>query len=135
MATAPTTQPGRIRRRSVPGHIAALIVVSVALLAACGSGPSADAGDDFTVTLGEAPVFDGCGSGGDGLSYTWTIVGAPTDMGDDVGKVLRQSIGDCSFTLESSMIVDDLGEWTIELLVTDSVTEDLDEVTVTVVEG
>ena len=61
-------------------------LAAVALgLGACSSGPAADAGDDFSVGLAEAPVFDGCGSSGDDLSYTWTIVEAPADMADDVG--------------------------------------------------
>lgn len=115
-------------------RLAAVAAVLPLALAGCGGGPSADAGDDFTVALGEAPVFDGCGSSGDLVSYTWTIVEAPADMSEDVGKVLRQSIGECSFTLESTMEVADVGEWTIELMATDGVTESRDTVTVTVTE-
>lgn len=85
--------------------------------------------------LGEAPVFDGCGSSGDGLNYSWTIVEAPADMSEDVGKVLRQSIGDCSFTLESDMEVADLGEWVIELTVADGDGKATDQVTVNVLES
>lgn len=124
----PTRTPARLPTASA----LALGPILALALGACGSGPSANAGDDFSVPLGDAPVFDACSSNGDDLSYTWTIVEAPSDMADDVGKVLRQSIGDCSFTLESDMEVADLGEWTIELLVTDGVTEDTDEITVTV---
>ena len=116
-------------------RLAAAALVLPAAVAACGGGLSADAGDDFTVILGEAPVFDGCDSSGDLISYTWTIVEAPADMSEDVGKVLRQSIGECSFTLESNMEVADVGEWTIELLATDGVTESTDTVTVTVTES
>ncbi|MEM9135104.1 MAG: hypothetical protein AAF962_26610 [Actinomycetota bacterium] len=124
------TPPDAARTR-----LAVAAVVLPFALAACGGGPSADAGDDFSVILGEAPEFDGCGSSGDLISYTWTIVAAPADMSEDVGKVLRQSIGECSFTLESTMEVADVGEWTIELLATDGVTESTDTVTVTVTEG
>ena len=108
-------------------------IVALASLAGCGGGGlSADAGEDFTVAMGEAPEFDGCGSGGDGLTYTWTIVEAPESMADDVGKVLRDSIGDCSFTLESDMEVADVGTWVIELTTTDRTDTATDQVTVTV---
>lgn len=109
-----------------------LAAMAVALAACGGGGVSADAGEDFSVGLGEAPVFDGCGSSGDGLSYTWTIVEPPDDMADDTGKVLRESIGDCSFTLESDMVVADVGTWVIELSVTDGDTVETDQVTVNV---
>ncbi|MEL7157709.1 MAG: hypothetical protein AAFN30_14055, partial [Actinomycetota bacterium] len=112
-------RPWTARRVGLTGVLAAVAALA---LGACSSGASADAGEDFSVELGEPPVFDGCGSSGDDLSYTWTIVEAPDDMAEDVGKVLRQSIGECSFTLESDMEVADTGVWTIELLVTDGVT-------------
>lgn len=125
-----------------PGFgIGAMAVGLLLAVSACGSGSTdggtlaADAGEDFEVSLGEPPVFDGCGSGGDGLSYTWTIVEAPADMTEDVGKVLRQSIGDCSFTLESDMEVADLGEWVIELTVDDGDSEATDQVTVNVLDS
>ncbi|MEM7272618.1 MAG: hypothetical protein AAF547_06010 [Actinomycetota bacterium] len=120
-----------MRRRSV--RLLLAMATAGLLAAGCGSGGlGADAGDDFEIQLGEAPMFDGCDSTGDGLSYTWTIVEAPADMADDVGKVLRQSIGDCSFTLESTMEVADLGTWVIELSVTDGDGTETDRVTVVV---
>lgn len=107
--------------------------VALAGLAGCGdAGLSADAGEDFTVAQGEAPSFDGCGSSGDGLTYTWTIVEAPESMADDVGKLLRDSIDDCSFILESDMEVADAGTWVIELTATDGTDTATDRVTVTV---
>lgn len=109
-----------------------MLIASLAA-AGCGSGGlSADAGEDFSVDQGEAPEFDGCGSAGDNLSYQWTIVEAPADMADDVGKVIRESIQDCSFTLESDMEVADVGVWVIELTVTDGDQTETDQVTVTV---
>ena len=111
----------------------ALAAVAALGLAACGDGGlSADAGDDFEVAIGEPPVFDGCESSGDNLIYTWTIVEAPADMADDTGKVIRESISDCSFTLESDMEVADLGTWVIELSVTDGDDTETDQVTVVV---
>lgn len=121
-----------LRRSSVAAAIAAFALP----LVGCGSDEevTADAGDDFTVALGEAPVFDGCGSTGDSLRYTWTIVEAPPDMVDDTGKILRQSVDDCAFTLESEMVVADLGTWVIELAVTDGDTTATDQTTVVVAE-
>ena len=108
-------------------------------LAACGtevesSSLSADAGADFTVAVGEVPVFNACDSGGDIANYEWTIVSAPVE-GDD-GKVLRATMNNCEFELENAMVIGDLGEWTIELSITDEdgdITAS-DEVLVTVVE-
>ncbi len=109
---------------------AAAIAIGVA---GCGSsGLSADAGADSTVSIGEAPVFDGCESSGDSLMYSWTIVEAPADMAEDVGKVLRESIADCSFTLESDMEIADTGTWVVELSVTNGSDTATDQVTVTV---
>ena len=84
------------------------------------------------MAVGEAPVFDGCGSEGESLSYAWTIVEAPSDMSDDVGKVIRESQTECSFTLESNMVVADMGTWVVELTVTDGVNSSSDQVTVAV---
>ncbi len=103
-------------------------------MAGCSSGGAdlnADAGDDFAVDVGSAPTFDGCGSSGDISNYQWTITSAPEGSGD-AGKVLRETAGDCQFELESSMLVDDVGEWTIELVVTDGDSTASDEVVVTV---
>lgn len=105
----------------------------MALIAGCGSSaPSADAGSDFSISVGQAPTFDGCGSSGDSLSYSWTIVGAPSDMADDVGKALREPESACSFTLESEMVVADEGVWEIELTVTDGTDSSTDRVEVLV---
>ena len=77
-------------------------------------------------------TFDGCGSEGDITNYQWTIIEAPDAQSDAVGKPLRTEMDDCSFELESAMIIDDVGEWTIELVVTDGDTEASDQVVVTV---
>lgn len=95
-----------------------LLAVLCLVAVACGSTLSADAGEDFSVNVGESPVFDGCASAGDDLQYSWAIVAAPSDMADDVGKVLREPSSECSFTLESDMEVADTGRWEIELTVT-----------------
>lgn len=101
-----------------------VLVTIVIIAAGCGNGSSsdsvrADAGNDFSVAVGQSPQFDGCGSAGEIDNYQWTIRETPNDMGDDVDKVLREVGGECSFDLETAMIVDEVGEWTIELEVRD----------------
>ncbi len=116
-----------------------LVLAAFCLLAvACGDDGeslSANAGDDFEVSVGSAPEFDGCGSSGNIFNYEWVIADAPETTADAVGKELRSEMFDCSFSLENAMIIDDVGDWTIELTVTDSEDETAtDQVQVTVVE-
>ena len=97
-----------------------LLGIVLLIATSCGSdGIGADAGDDMTVKVGEAPVFDGCGSTGDVINYSWTVTDAPASRSADVGKALRETNDACSFTLESAMVVDEVGDWTIELEVSD----------------
>lgn len=106
-----------------------------AIVAACSddSTLAADAGTDFSVAVGEAPEFDGCDSGGDIDNYAWQIVEAPPDMADDTGKFLRETSADCSFVLDSSMVVADVGTWVVELTVSTGAGDAaVDRVTVTV---
>ena len=114
-----------------------LVLTAAALLfAACSGGSSidADAGSDFSVVVGEAPIFDACDSAGEIENYEWQITGAPDNRTDDVGKPLRTTMNECSFELESAMLVDDVGEWTIELTVTSGSESATDAVTVEVTE-
>lgn len=113
----------------------AVCATAVALMiAGCGDngGPTADAGADFSVSVGDVPSFDGCASTGDIENYQWTIVRGPDEA--DAGKLLRETMSDCAFELESSMVIDDVGEWTIELSVTDGSASSTDQVVVQVVE-
>ncbi len=98
-----------------------LIFLLLWLLLACQSGPplQANAGDDFSVQVGQPPTFDGCASTGQISNYKWTIVSAPDQVSEDVGKVIREVDANCSFTLEAMMGVDEVGEWVIELEVRD----------------
>ena len=104
------------------------------VLVGCGGGSAlgADAGEDFSVPVGVAPEFDGCGSTGEISNYAWTIIEAP--VSDAAGKELRETQSGCDFTLENAMVIDDVGEWTIELVVTDGDAEAADQVVVTVSE-
>lgn len=120
-------------------RLIAVLCISGFMLAACSSGDTtsaltSDAGADFTVAVGEAPVFDGCGSTGEISNYAWTIVDAPDGQADADGKELRTIMTDCDFQLENAMILDDVGDWTIELVVTNDDSEASDEVVVTVTE-
>ena len=72
-------------------------------------------------------------SSGDIVNYQWTIVEAPATMPGDAGKIIREVDPNCSFTLDANMGVDEVGQWVIELAVTDSEGQtDTDTVTVTV---
>ena len=119
------------------GRLTALLIAAGIALAACGGDSGslvADAGDDFTVAVGEVPTFDGCGSEGEFTNYEWTIIEAPDSQPDADGKPLRTLMADCSFELENAMIIDDVGEWTIELAAISGETEATDQVVVTVTE-
>ena len=99
-----------------------IVVIGITIFAACQGSDQplqANAGDDFSVKVGEAPNFDGCASTGDMINYKWTIISAPDPMASDEGKVIREVDGNCSFTLESQMGLDEVGEWLIELEVQD----------------
>jgi predicted short-subunit dehydrogenase-like oxidoreductase (DUF2520 family) len=114
-----------------------VLVIPALLLIGCGgesgSELTADAGDDFSIPVGQAPAFDGCGSAGDIENYQWTIVEAPDKMAADSGKIIREIDANCSFTLDASMGVDEVGDWIIELEVRDSAGQSAtDQVKVTV---
>ena len=116
----------------------AILIAAIGLFAsACTSDASAvssNAGTDFAVTVGEAPEFDGCASTpvDEIENFEWVIVEGPNP--DDVGKALRAEQATCSFILENTMVIEDVGQWTIELTVTDGSEQDADQVVVDVVE-
>ena len=114
----------------------AILFGAAIVLAACGGGdsqPIANAGPDFELIMGQSPTFDGCDSSGDMVNYKWVIISAPEAMAQDAGKVIREVDSNCSFTLEASMHVEEVGEWVIELQITDSKgNTDTDTVVVTV---
>ena len=101
-----------------------LIAFSIVMtLAGCGSGAvelRADAGADFSVAVGESPTFDGCASTGQIVNYKWTIMAPPDAMADDKDKVIREMEPNCSFTLEAVMDLKEMGQWLVELEVSDA---------------
>ncbi len=109
------------------------LLLLVAFVAASCGGDSlrADAGDDFAVAIGESPEFDGCASVGDIEQYEWIIRQAPAS-GGDVSDMTLSATGSCSHVVDP-MTIDDMGTWTIELIVTnDQGTAATDEVMVSV---
>lgn len=91
-------------------------------LVACGDAEEsitlkANAGEDFAVTVGEAPEFDACASEGEIENYQWTILNAPTAQDEDEGKFIRETESNCKFTLEDTMVIEEVGEWIIQLQV------------------
>ena len=98
-------------------------VLSVMLLAgACGGGNElrADAGADLAIVVGDSPTFDGCGSSGQIQNYQWVIIEAPDLMEGDAGKPIREIESSCSFTLDATMDIQEVGTWVVELTVSDS---------------
>ena len=100
-------------------YLATLMIVGLAL-GACGGGSlNADAGSDMRVSVGEQIRFDASRSTGDIVNCKWTVLEPPEEMAQDVGKIIRDSAFDCAFTLDEEMARQYIGEWLIELEVTD----------------
>lgn len=115
----------------------ALLMVLAAMLTGCAlitkAPPVANAGPDVTVRIGERVSYDGSGSvdldGGRIAYYKWYITAAPEGQEHQVGQVLREGPDAATWTSDSPVGEQDLGEWTIELKVTDdegqSATDDM----------
>ncbi len=107
------------------------------LLAGCAiatkAPPVAKAGPDVVAHVGERWLCDGSSSvdldAGKIVYYQWRVTAAPEGREDEVGRILRE--GPDATTCPSGILSssEDLGEWTIELRVTDdegqSATDDL----------
>jgi hypothetical protein len=113
-----------------------LVIAAVLTLSGCAlatkAPPRAYAGPDITVHLGETVSFDGSQSvdldGGRIVYYQWRVAAAPEGREDEVGRVLHEG-EDAASTTDTPMQEEDLGQWIIELKVTDeegqSATDDL----------
>ena len=94
------------------------LVMALFFVGCGGDSLEADAGPDFSLVLGESPEFDGCNSVGDIQRYEWIIRDAPAAGIAAIGTTLSAESG-CTHTVDP-MDVDDLGVWTVELVVTDT---------------
>lgn len=96
--------------------------------------PSANAGDDITVSLGEPTILDGSGSDDpdDGpmpLSYSWSFVAVPA-----ASQIRNEDILGIE-TVSPSFMPDLAGTYVLELMVSDGQDYAYDNVAVTVVEA
>ena len=117
-------------------------MVLAVLLSGCAlatkAPPVANAGPDVTVRIGERASYDGSGSldldGGQVVYYHWRIAGAPEGREDEIGKVLREGADAAIWTSDTAATQEDLGDWVIELKVTDDEGQSAtDDMTVTVI--
>ncbi len=114
-----------------------LLTVLALLVTGCGlitkAPPVANAGPDITIRVGEMVSFDASSSvdldGGSVVYYKWYIMGAPEGREDQIGVVLREGEDAATWTTPAPVGEKDLGQWVIELRVTDeegqSATDDL----------
>ena len=120
-------------RSSISAVLPILALVLTGCALATKAPPVANAGPDVTVRVGETVTFDGSQSvdldGGQIVYYRWYIMGTPEGREDQVGRVLREGEDAALWTSDEPMTEEGLGQWIIELKVTDdegqSATDDL----------
>ena len=120
-------------RSRLPPLLALLALALTGCALATKAPPRAYAGPDVTVRIGERATYDGSQSvdldGGRIVYYKWYIMGAPEGREHQIGVVIREGEDAASWTTPTPMGEDDLGQWVIELKVTDdegqSATDDL----------
>lgn len=84
--------------------------------------PVANAGNDQTVEAGKIMTYDASGSsdpGGSIVTYEWKITGAPPGHESIIGKILNSG-PEAKWTTPWVMKSSDVGQWTMELTVTDN---------------
>lgn len=125
-----------MRLRIAPPILVLLIGFGFAL-AGCAlatkAPPVANAGPDILVHVGETVSCDGSSSadldGGKIVFYRWTVAAAPEGREDEVGTILAEGASATICKLAHPLGKEDVGEWIIELEVTDddgqSATDDL----------
>lgn len=100
--------------------------------------PVANAGPDIIAHVGETVSYDGSSSvdldGGKIAYYHWAVTAAPEGREEEIGRVLREGEDAAVWTTESALANEDLGEWVVELKVTDDEGQSAtDEMTLTVI--
>jgi hypothetical protein len=125
------------REATMRSRIPLLAILLALALTGCAlvtkAPPRAYAGPDMTVRIGETVTYDGSQSvdlnGGRITYYKWYIMGAPEGREDQIGVVIQEGEDTVIWTTASPVGEEDLGEWVIELKVTDdegqSATDDL----------
>jgi hypothetical protein len=130
-------------RRRNEGAILTTLIVFAGLLSGCAlatkAPPMADAGPDVTVHLGDNVSLDGSSStdldGGELTYYHWSIRFAPEELQDEVGRVLEEGPDAAVCTTDLALNKDNVGQWTIELKVTDDEGQSaIDEMVLTVIQ-
>ena len=95
--------------------------------------PRAYAGPGISARVGQTVSFDGSQSvdldGGEIVYYQWKVTAAPEGREEEIGRALREGADAAVWTSETALTDEDVGEWVIELKVTDdegqSATDDL----------
>ncbi len=101
--------------------------------------PIANAGGDVSLEAGTVMTYDAGGSsdadGGSIVSYEWKIIGTPEGKEDAIGNVIYTGT-EPKWTTANPMKPAAIGEWTVELKVTDDEGETaVDIMVVTVIES
>jgi hypothetical protein len=131
-----------VKGARVRSAISAVLPIVALLLTGCAlatkAPPVANAGPDVTVRVGETVAFDGSQSvdldGGQIVYYRWYIMGTPEGREGEVGRVLREGEDAAVWASDEPMTDEDLGQWIIELKVTDEESQSAtDDMTLTVI--
>jgi hypothetical protein len=99
--------------------------------------PVAYAGPDVTVRVGEKVTLDASQSadldGGPIVYYQWKITVAPKGRDDQIGRVIQEGADAMIWTTPQAAEEQDVGEWVIEVKVTDDEGQSAtDDITLTV---
>ncbi len=110
-------------RNSIVAVLAIVPLVVTGCALATKAPPVANAGPDLTARVAEMMSFDGSQSvdldGGQIVYYRWYVIRTPEGREDEVGRVLREGEDAAIWTSDQPMAEEDVGQWIIELKVTD----------------